>query len=324
MYNFSIIIPVYNRPDEVDELLLSLTRQTDSNFEVIIVEDGSTIKCDDICKKYEHLLDLSYLSKENSGPGQSRNYGAERSKGNYLIILDSDVVVPPKYIATVRQELNSNPCDAFGGPDAADDSFSDMQKAVNYAMTSFFTTGGIRGGNRQLEKFHPRSFNLGISKEVFVALGGFSQMRYGEDIDLSIRIYKAGYSVRLLNEAFVFHKRRTNIEQFFNQVHHSGNARIVLSEKHKDYPGSLKLVHYLPAVFTAASIVCLFLSIFNSAFMMPIIIFALVVLIDSSNKNKSIKIGALSVATSFTQLFGYGIGFIEQLIKTKIEKRQQS
>ncbi len=317
MLKFSIIVPVYNRPDEVDELLQSLEKQNDKDFEVVIVEDGSQIPCKYICDKYSSILDIKYFYKDNSGPGQSRNYGAKHSSGNYLVILDSDVIVPSHYVSALRRELTEDYCDAFGGADAADESFSDMQKAVNYAMTSFFTTGGIRGGKKQMERFHPRTFNFGISKEAFEALGGFSKMRYGEDIDLSIRIYKAGYSVRLLHDVFVYHKRRTDLEQFFAQVRHSGNARIILWKKHSDYTGALKMVHLLPSAFMIGSMLLAFLGLFNYLFWSPILIFAVIIFVDSSVKNKKINIGFLSVATSFVQLFGYGLGFVEEYLRQK-------
>ena len=189
---FSIIIPVYNRPDEVDELLDSLTRQTVKDFEVVIVEDGSVVSCRRVCDKYEAKLDIQYFEKANSGPGQSRNYGVERAHGDYVLILDSDVVLPEGYIAAVSAELEREPADAFGGPDSAHSSFTDTQKAISYSMTSFFTTGGIRGGKKKLDKFYPRSFNMGVRRDVYERLGGFSKMRFGEDIDFSIRIFKAG------------------------------------------------------------------------------------------------------------------------------------
>jgi len=308
---FSIIIPVYNRPDEVKELLESLTKQTDKKFEVIVVEDGSTHTCEAICKQYAGELDIKYLFKENSGPGGSRNYGAEQAKGDYLLILDSDCIIPKHYIQNIREELNANPCDAFGGPDAAHENFSDMQKAVNYAMTSLITTGGIRGGKKDgLEKFHPRSFNMGVKTDVYRSLGGFSSMRYGEDIDFSIRIFKAGYTVRLFPEAYVYHKRRVNLAKFYRQVFHSGAARIALWKKH---PESLKLVHFLPSIFVIGVI-----SILITGFFIPIIwglllLFCLIVFVDSSIQNKNIKIGLLSIVTSFTQLFGYGLGFLSKL-----------
>lgn len=258
---FSIIIPVYNRPQEVDELLESLCRQTLKDFEVIVVEDGSSETCKDICKKYTQRLDLHYYFKSNSGPGPSRNYGAERSRGEYLIILDSDVIVPENYLQIVHDELATEPVDAFGGPDKAHPSFTPIQKAINYSMTSFFTTGGIRGGDKKLDKFYPRSFNLGIRRDVYETLGGFAPMRYGEDIDLSTRIFKGGYSCRLFPEAFVYHKRRVKFSSFFRQVKHSGNARIVLKKK---YPDTFKLVHLLPAAFVCGNILMVLLAIFWS------------------------------------------------------------
>ncbi|HQB29091.1 MAG TPA: glycosyltransferase [Paludibacter sp.] len=308
---FSIIIPVYNRPDEVKELLESLTKQTDKKFEVMVVEDGSTLTCEDVCKQYAGELDIKYLFKENSGPGGSRNYGAEQAKGDYLLILDSDCIIPEHYIQNIRKELKTKPCDAFGGPDAAHENFSDMQKAVNYAMTSLITTGGIRGGKKDgLEKFHPRSFNMGVKTDVYRSLGGFSNMRYGEDIDFSIRIFKAGYTVRLFPEAYVYHKRRVNLAKFYRQVFHSGAARIALWKKH---PESLKLVHFLPSIFVIGMISILIAGLFNPIIWGLLLLFCLIVFVDSSIQNKSIKIGLLSIVTSFTQLFGYGLGFLSRL-----------
>ena len=320
---FSIIVPVFNRPDEVDELLESLTHQSVSNFEVIIVEDGSSKPCSDICKKYESILEIHYYYKENSGPGQSRNYGAERAQGEYLLILDSDVVLPENYIRAIDEELGHEPADAFGGPDRAHDSFTDTQKAISYSMTSFFTTGGIRGGKKKLDKFYPRSFNMGIRKDVYTRLGGFSKMRFGEDIDFSIRIFKAGYRCRLFPEAWVFHKRRTDFTKFFRQVYNSGIARINL---YKKYPESLKLVHLLPMVFTVGTILLILISLIGFILMVcdtkqwlglcampwiPIFLYALIIFSDSTLSNKNVKIGVLSIASAFIQLIGYGLGFLE-------------
>jgi len=311
---FSIIIPVYNRPDEVEELLLSLTNQTDKEFEVIIVEDGSTLMCENICTQFSKQLDVNYFYKENTGPGGSRNFGAKQAHGEYLLILDSDCIVPENYIMNIRAELTATSCDAFGGADAAHDSFNDMQKAVNYAMTSFFTTGGIRGGKKDtLEKFHPRSFNMGIKADVYKNLGGFSDMRYGEDIDFSIRIFEAGYSVRLFPNAYVYHKRRTNLRKFYRQVFHSGNARIVLWKK---YPNSLKFVHCLPSCFVAGSILILIFGFLKPAIWGLLAIFCLTIFVDSTLKSKKITIGFLSIITSFTQLFGYGFGLFKGILMT--------
>lgn len=324
---YSLIIPVYNRPDEVDELLGSLVTQTLQDFEVIIVEDGSSLPCETVCKKYEEKLDLKYFMKSNSGPGQSRNYGAERAQGTYLIILDSDVVLPTGYLQAVDEELTREPADAFGGPDRAQESFSDTQKAISYSMTSFFTTGGIRGGKKKLDKFYPRSFNMGIRKDVYDRLGGFSKMRFGEDIDFSIRIFKAGCHCHLFPGAWVWHKRRTDFRKFFRQVYNSGIARINL---YKKYPESLKVVHLLPMVFTVGviALALLFLcsacgALFSSGSqakdlgrtcmvlsLLPLILYSLLILVDSSHQYRSIKIGLLSIRAAFTQLIGYGLGFI--------------
>ncbi|MBR6592823.1 MAG: glycosyltransferase [Prevotella sp.] len=324
---YSIIVPVYNRPDEIDELLESLCKQSFKDFEVIIVEDGSSVNCKDVCSKYMELLNMKYFMKQNSGPGLSRNYGAERSSGEYLIVLDSDVVLPEGYLQAVEDELQRQPADAFGGPDRAHDSFTDTQKAISYSMTSFFTTGGIRGGKKKLDKFYPRSFNMGIRRESYMKLGGFSKMRFGEDIDFSIRIFKAGYKCRLFPEAWVWHKRRTDMRKFFRQVYNSGIARINL---HKRHPGSMKLVHLLPMVFTVGVILLFLIACFGRVMMVygnpadfynwywlviaalsPILLYSLLIFIDSAIQNKSMHIGFISIGAAFVQLFGYGFGFIE-------------
>ena len=319
---YSIVVPVYNRPDEVDELLESLSSQTFKDFEVVIVEDGSKITCKDVCEKYASILDLHYYYKENSGPGQSRNYGVERARGEYVLIVDSDAVAPHGFLQAIDDELQRQPSDAWGGPDAAHESFSDVQKAISYAMTSFFTTGGIRGGKKQLDKFYPRSFNLGIRREAYLALGGFSKTRfskmslYGEDIDFSIRIYKAGYSCRLFPEAWVWHKRRTDFRKFWRQVYNSGYARVNLWRM---YPEALKPVHALPSVFTVGVAALLLLAPFTCALsLVLLLLYALLILIDSSIQSKSLKVGLLSVAAVFVQLIGYGIGFLESLFSGKL------
>ncbi len=304
---YSLIIPVYNRPDEIDELLESLTHQSVKDFEVIVVEDGSSIPCSAVVDKYMQLLSIHYYNKPNSGPGQSRNYGAERSSGEYLIVLDSDCILPPNYLKAVDEELSRQPADAFGGPDRAHSSFTAMQKAINYSMTSFFTTGGIRGGAKKLDKFYPRSFNMGIKASAYRALNGFSAMRFGEDIDFSIRIFGAGYSCRLFPGAWVYHKRRTDLKKFFKQVYNSGIARINLTKRH---PGTLKLVHLLPACFTLGVGVLLILGFICPWFWLPIGAYALLVCADASLRNKSLLIGIYAIAASFIQLIGYGSGFL--------------
>ena len=305
---YSFIVPVYNRPDEVDELLESLEGQTLKDFEVVVVEDGSDKPCKDVCERHADVLDIHYYIKPNSGPGQSRNYGAERAGGEYLIVLDSDVVLPEGYLAAVDKELQDAPADAFGGPDRAHPSFTDTQKAISYSMTSFYTTGGIRGGNKKLDKFYPRSFNMGIRRETYMSLGGFSMMRFGEDIDFSIRIFKAGCSCRLFPEAWVWHKRRTDFRKFWRQVYNSGIARINL---YKKYPESLKIVHLLPMVFTVGVAYLLLLAAIGFLWaLLPLALYAAAIFLDSSTVNRSLVVGALSVVSAFVQLLGYGCGFI--------------
>ena len=324
---YSVIVPVFNRPDEVDELLGSLCRQQGTRFEVVVVEDGSRVSCEEVCQRYADRLDLHYFPKENGGPGPARNYGAGRSAGRYLIILDSDVVLPDGYFAAIDAELTARPCEAFGGPDRAHDSFTPVQKAINYAMTSFFTTGGIRGGKQggaSLDRFFPRSFNMGVRRDVYESLGGFAAMRFGEDVDFSYRIVEGGHSCRLFPEAWVWHKRRADLRKFFRQVHNSGIARINLSKRH---PGTLKAVHVLPALFTVGVAACL-LSILTGVAacllsgpacpwtglaiggLTPLILFSAVILTDSASHSKSLKVGLLSVAAAFVQLTGYGSGFL--------------
>lgn len=326
---YSIIVPVFNRPDEIDELLESLTRQTFNDFEVIIVEDGSQKPCKEVCDKYTDKLNLKYFMKENSGPGQSRNYGAERSEGEYLLILDSDVVLPENYLYAIEKELHRDKADAFGGPDRAHNSFTDTQKAISYSMTSFFTTGGIRGGKKKMDKFYPRSFNMGIRREVYNKLGGFSKMRFGEDIDFSIRIFKAGCKCRLFPGAWVYHKRRTDFRKFWRQVYNSGIARINL---YKKYPESLKLVHLLPMVFTVGVGICCILAmtgviikapLLTALGLLPLLLYSILIFTDSSIQNKSIKIGILSIRAAFTQLTGYGCGFIEAWWKRCVQGKDE-
>ena len=304
---YSFLIPVYNRPDEVDELLQSLTLQTINDFEVVVVDDGSAIPCADVVAKYAGKLDIHYFEKPNSGPGQTRNYAAQRSRGEYLIILDSDCILPSTYLQEVENELNREPADAFGGPDRAHPSFTNIQKAINYSMTSFFTTGGIRGGKKKMDKFYPRSFNMGVRSDAYRQLQGFSAMRFGEDIDFSIRIFKQGYRCRLFPDAWVYHKRRTDLKKFFKQVHNSGIARINL---YKKYPESLKLVHLLPAFFTMGVAICLLGALLCPFALLPLLLYALLVFLDSAVQNHSLTIGLCAIAASYIQLIGYGTGFL--------------
>lgn len=306
--SLSIIVPVFNRPFEIEELLESLVKQTNKEFEVIIVEDGSSIKCEKQVEKFSTLLNLQYFYKENSGPGLSRNYGYEKITGNYGIFVDSDCVLPSHYIQSIQDRLKENYVDAFGGPDMASKSFSILQKSINYGMTSFLTTGGIRGGGEKLDKFYPRSFNMGYSRSVFEKTNGFSNMRFGEDIDMSIRIINSGFKTALIKEAYVYHKRRTNFKQFFKQVFNSGIARINLYKRH---PESLKVVHTFPSFFLIGVVLLILLAILvSSYFILPLVFYTLLILIDSTFKNNSILVGVLSILASYIQLIGYGAGFL--------------
>lgn len=311
----SIIVPVYNRPDEIGELLESLSRQTDSNFEVMIVEDGSTLSCEAVCHKYSEKLQLHYLYKPNSGRSESRNYGMERARGNYYLIFDSDCILPPGYIQKVRTHLQEHYLDCFGGPDSAACDFSTMQKAVNYAMTSFLTTGGIRGGSKKSAAFTPRSFNMGISKEVFLQVGGFKNI-VGEDIDLSIRISKAGFRTALLSDAFVYHKRRIDLRRFYKQVNTFGKGRVLISRMH---PGSMKALHLLPLFFVLGHALLLILSLvfLNPWFLLPLPVYMLALFLDSLFKNRQAGIAALSVLAAYIQLFGYGLGLGSEILTKK-------
>ena len=312
---YSFIIPVFNRPDEVDELLESLTHQTLRDFEVVVVEDGSDVPCRDVVERYTDRLQVHYYAKPNSGPGQTRNYGVERAEGDYVLILDSDVVLPEGYLQAVDHELAATPCDAFGGPDRAHASFSKMQKAINYAMTSFFTTGGIRGGKKKMDKFYPRSFNMGVRRTVYHELGGFSAMRFGEDIDFSTRLIRSGHVSRLFQSAWVWHKRRTDLRKFFKQVHNSGIARIHLTKRH---PGTLKAVHMLPAVFTLGCALLVVLAAAAAllgcphwwALLLPFVLFALIIGVDATRSERSVGVGWRAVAAAYVQLTGYGSGFL--------------
>lgn len=330
---FSILVPVYNRPNEVDELLDSLTKQTFNDFEVIIVDDGSEDRCEDVCTSYQCKLNIHYYYKPNEGPGQTRNFAAAKAVGEYFLILDSDVLLPQDYLKNTYEELNREYADAFGGPDCAHESFTDIQKAISYSMTSFFTTGGIRGGAKKMDKFYPRSFNLGVKSDVFSVLNGFSNMRFGEDIDFSIRIFKGGYKCRLFPNSWVWHKRRTDLKKFFKQVFNSGMARINL---YKKYPQSLKLVHLLPAVFTIGSFFCILASILLFAILptskclgllyglSPLIFYSILVFSDSFIQNKSLKIALLSVPAAYVQLWGYGLGFLHAFWNRCVLKKEET
>ncbi len=308
--NFSIIVPVYNRVDEVDELLDSLTKQDFSNsFEVLIIEDGSINKSDIVVKKYKKVLDLKYFFKENSGAGASRNFGMQKATGNYFIILDSDVIVPPQYLSEVKKALTQSYTDAFGGPDAAHKSFTSLQKAINYSMTSVLTTGGIRGSKKNVGKFQPRSFNLGISKIAFDKIDGFSKLKIGEDIELTFRLWQAGFRTQLIEKAYVYHKRRSTVQQFFRQTFSFGTARPKLNLR---YPETAKITYWFPSLFIVGFCTSIILFAFGYwKFFAFYGFYFLLILLDSLFKNKNIYVASLSIITSFIQFLGYGLGFLK-------------
>jgi glycosyltransferase involved in cell wall biosynthesis len=310
MHYYSVIIPVYNRPQEIEELLESLSKQSVKNFEVIIVEDGSTLPCREVVERFAGELPITYHAKPNTGRSDSRNMGMQLAKGDYFIFFDSDCIIPPDYFARLTGYLDTDYSDCFGGPDAAHQSFSGLQKAISYAMTSFFTTGGIRGGKQAMEAFKPRTFNMGFSRTVYEKAGGFNNM-LGEDIDLSIRIAQAGFRVSLYREAFVYHKRRISFTKFYRQVRNFGTARINLALLHK---GSLKPVHALPALFLLGGA-----GIVAATFFFPWVLavpacYAALLFVDALVKTKRIKTALLSVWAACIQLMGYGWGFLSACV----------
>lgn len=317
---FSIIIPVYNRPEELDELLESIVAQEPfKNPEVIVVEDGSEKTSSSIVKKYEQKLHIHYCFKKNSGPGDSRNYGMERASGDYFILLDSDCILPQDYLSIVEAALEKDYVDAFGGPDAAHESFSSWQKAINYSMTSFLTTGGLRNKETSSKKFQLRSFNMGLSKKAFGLTEGFSKQRIGEDIDLNFKLVKKNCSTRLIPEAFVWHKRRTSLATFFKQTNNFGAARPILNKMHH---GSSKLSYWLPSLFVLGCFAACLLLYFGFNYgIMIIALYTLIVIIDSFSKTKNVAVAFKSVFAVYAQFFGYGLGFLRSVFRLYIQGR---
>lgn len=309
----SLIIPVYNRPDEIEELLASLALQTyTEDYEVVIIEDGSSVTCSDIVNTFTGKLNVSYFFKENTGPGDSRNFGMRQARGEYFIILDSDCIIPPDYMANVARNLGVNYADCFGGPDAALDSFSDVQKAINFTMTSFLTTGGIRGKSEKIEKFQPRSFNMGLSKKAFGASGGFGNIHPGEDPDLSIRLWKLGFSTSLYADCFVYHKRRIDWQKFYKQVNKFGKARPILDLWHPEYK---KITFLFPSLFITGLAISLILMLINiNIFLYFYTLYFIILFFASTLQNRSIKIGLLSLVAVVIQFYGYGTGYIKSLV----------
>jgi len=312
---YSIIIPVFNRPDEVAELLESLVHQSFKKFEVILVEDGSTKTCKKEAEQFAEKLIIQYYFKENSGQGFSRNFGFEKANGDYFIVFDSDCVIPKQYLETVDNFLNETSLDAYGGPDSADESFTLIQKAINYSMTSIFTTGGIRGKKTHASTYHPRSFNMGISRQVYEKTGGYKITRMGEDIEFSIRIIENDFKVGLIEDAFVYHKRRTNLIQFYKQLHFFGRARINVSRFYSD---EIKLVHFFPLAFLLGCLaLILFWFVSLPAFYLGlglVTLYYLLIFLDSTIKNANPLVGLLSLVTTTIQLSAYAIGMITEYL----------
>lgn len=319
--SFSFIIPVYNRPEEINELLESLSKQTyTKGFEVVIVEDGSTIPSDAIISRYTDSLDISYYAKPNSGPGDSRNYGMRLAKGTYFIVLDSDCILPPEYLVQAEKSLEKDFVHCYGGPDAAHDSFSDIQKAINYAMTSFFTTGGIRGGKKSVNKFQPRSFNMGISKEVFEAVGGYGNIHPGEDPDLTIRIWNKGYTTKLIPEAYVYHKRRIDWHKFYVQVHKFGMVRPILNSWH---PETKKFTYWFPSLFCIGILIAIVFLLVGIVWPIFIVgLYILLLFIDALVKTKSVSISFLALFATGVQFLGYGYGFLKSTMFIAFNKKE--
>ncbi|HKL71317.1 MAG TPA: glycosyltransferase [Marinilabiliaceae bacterium] len=320
MAKFSFIIPVYNRGSELRELLTTISSQTERDFQVVVVDDGSEEPCKDIVSLFEDQFDISYQFQNNQGPGPARNNGSLLAKAKWLLFLDSDCLLPNDYLAIVRKEVICDEFDCFGGPDKAHPDFNTIQKAIGYAMSSLLTTGGIRGGREKLDKFYPRSYNLGVRKSVFQALEGFSEMRFGEDLDFSMRLLQKGYSTRLIKEAYVFHKRRNNFASFFKQVYNSGIARINLEMRHKN---TLKLVHTIPSLFVLGHLFILLISFRNPWYLLSLAVVPLIILFDALNITKELKTAFWAVPASFVQIFGYGLGFISAFWRRIILRRKE-
>lgn len=317
--HFSFIIPVYNRPDEIRELLDSFTSlKGNFDYTICIIEDGSTIPSKEVIEDFNDRLKISYFFKENSGPGDSRNYGMARASGNYFIILDSDVLLPENYLMEVHHSLTEYYTDCFGGPDAAHASFSKLQKAINFAMTSFITTGGIRGG-KQSDKFQPRSFNMGISKIAFQASKGFGVIHPGEDPDLALRLADLSFKSKLIQKAVVYHKRRISWSKFYQQVHKFGQVRPILNLWH---PKSERLIFWLPTLFTIGFILSIALFLLNIKWLLYLYIsYMMVAFVMALLSSKGIGIAILSVIAINIQFFGYGYGFLKSTMAIKFLKR---
>ncbi len=315
----SIVVAIFNRKDELFELLNSLIAQTDKDFEVIIVDDGSFVDLLPTVETFKEMLNIQYFKKANSGPGLSRNYGANRAKNDWLVFVDSDVIVEKDYIENIKKNLEKTDCAAFGGADKAHKGFNLLQKAISYSMTSVFTTGGIRGSKKAVTRFQPRSFNMGVNKEIFLKIGGFSEMRIGEDPDLSMTIWEKGYKTAFFDDIGVYHKRRTDLGKFSKQVYQFGCARPILNQRHPDY---VKPTFWFPTLFLlgyVAGILEYFL--LQKGFVLACYgFYTLVIFLHALYLTKNIAIAAQAIITTYIQMFSYGYGFLESWVKLNVLK----
>lgn len=313
---YSVIVPVYNRPEEVGELLGSIARQTFDDLEVIVVDDGSQRRCDEVVDSFRDRLDIHYYFKPNSGPGPTRNFGFEHASGDYLVVFDSDCLLPPTYFEAVNKALETKQWDAWGGPDRPESRFTILQQAMGFTMSAFLTTGGIRGGEAAATTFQPRSFNMGFSRAAYKKTGGFGKLRYAEDIELSIRIRKAGFRIALISEAFVYHKRRTSLAQFYNQVFHFGEGRVEVTRLH---PDQARLIHWLPFLFTLGLAASIVLSLFRFhlgfAGLLLYALYFVALFITSLKDSGKVTVALLSIPSAGIQLIGYGLGFISRKMR---------
>jgi glycosyltransferase involved in cell wall biosynthesis len=315
---YSVVIPVFNRPSELNELLKSLTEQTFKAFEVIVVDDGSERTSSVVCDQYTSVMSIQYLFKPNSGPGPSRNIGFEKATGDYLVMFDSDCILPPTYFEAVEKFMAARAVDAWGGPDRGHEKFTPLQQAMAYTMSSFWTTGGIRGGTNQADKFQPRSFNMGFSRKVWHVTNGFAFDRLAEDIELSIRMRKEGFKVALIPDAFVYHKRRTNLWRFFNQVQGFGRGRVRVGRVH---PGAVKLAHWFPLLFMIGMVKIPFVFLYNSrlgmAGLLALTFYLLLICMGALLTTGSLTVAMLSIPSTLIQLTGYGLGFLKEKLRLR-------
>jgi glycosyltransferase involved in cell wall biosynthesis len=313
---YSIVVPVYNRPQELEELLTSLTRQTYKNFEVIIVEDGSSVTSEKVFEKFTSSLNLFYFFKPNTGPGPSRNFGFEKARGVFFAVFDSDCILPPTYFEAVEKFMTDKPLDAWGGPDRGHEDFTPLQQAMGYTMSSFFTTGGIRGGNKRIGWFQPRSFNMGISRDVFAETGGFKFDRYAEDIEFSIRMKNSGFKIGLIPDAFVYHKRRTSLRQFYDQVFNFGRGRAMVGQL---YPSEIKITHWFPSVFFVGLLLLPISGFVNLSLAVLMgslyVLYFVLIAVGAFLRTKSVLVSFLSIPSTVIQMAGYGLGFLKERIK---------